>query len=118
METISFPFLPSISPCVMYLRRFCLIFPRTISRKRRWSWSIRKLIGPCASSRQSTVDSPQSADREDGSVLKLSTVNCRLSTFPSSVRSHLVGVVHDQVYAVCRVLAKELDVARIPFGIA
>ena len=30
MEIMSFPFLPIISPCCTYLRRFALIFPRTI----------------------------------------------------------------------------------------
>ena len=37
MEMTSFPFLPIISPCCMYLRRFALIFPRTICLKREWS---------------------------------------------------------------------------------
>src|SRR4051812_42461604 len=56
METISFPFLPSISPCVMYLRRFCLILPRTISRKRRWSWSILRLMSAARSSIRASSD--------------------------------------------------------------
>ncbi len=41
----SLPFLPTISPFWMYLRRFSLILPRTISRKRLWSCLIRSGIG-------------------------------------------------------------------------
>src|SRR5688500_9897365 len=40
IETSSPPVLPIISPCVMYLRRSALIFPRTICLKRPASRSI------------------------------------------------------------------------------
>ena len=45
IETRSLPLRPISSPCEMYLRRSCLIFPRTMSRKRRWSGSILSAIG-------------------------------------------------------------------------
>ena len=44
IATVSFPFFAIISPCEMYLRRFCLIFPRMIWRNRPWSRSIFWLI--------------------------------------------------------------------------
>src|SRR5690348_2566397 len=40
IATVSLPFFAIISPCEMYLRRFCLIFPRMIWRNRPWSRSI------------------------------------------------------------------------------
>src|SRR6185437_10189450 len=40
IETRSLPFRPMSSPCEMYFRRFWRIRPRTICRKRPWSWSI------------------------------------------------------------------------------
>src|SRR5947209_11397884 len=40
METRSRPFLPIISPRVMYFERFDFTLPRTILRKRWWSRSI------------------------------------------------------------------------------
>src|SRR5580692_1432135 len=40
IETRSLPLRPMSSPCEMYLRRFCRILPRTMARKREWSWSI------------------------------------------------------------------------------
>ena len=46
IETRSLPLRPISSPCEMYLRRSCLIFPRTMSRKRRWSGSIRRAADP------------------------------------------------------------------------
>src|SRR6056297_2193695 len=41
MLTRSLPFFPVMDPCEMYLRRFPLIFPRTMSRKRPRSRSMR-----------------------------------------------------------------------------
>src|SRR5262245_25387289 len=46
MEIRSLPRLPTSSPLVMYRRRSFLIRPRTICRKRLWSWSILRIIGP------------------------------------------------------------------------
>src|SRR5882757_11444692 len=40
IATVSLPFFAIISPCEMYLRRFCLILPRMIWRNRPWSRSI------------------------------------------------------------------------------
>src|SRR6266545_1714889 len=41
METAFLPLRATISPWLMYLRRFCLILPRMIWRNRRWSRSMR-----------------------------------------------------------------------------
>ena len=40
METRSLPLRPMSSPCEMYLRKFWRMRPRTMFRKREWSWSI------------------------------------------------------------------------------
>src|SRR5438067_10263520 len=49
----SFPFFPIISPFWMYLRRFSLMRPRMISRKREWSCLI--FSGTRTSSRQCSL---------------------------------------------------------------
>src|SRR5688500_3126698 len=44
MDTMSLPLRPISSPLETYFLRFCLIFPRTMSRKRRWSGSMRRAM--------------------------------------------------------------------------
>ena len=63
IETRSLPLRPMSSPCEMYLRRFCRILPRTMARKREWSWSILRDI--CLESSRSSAAAPTAGWRVD-----------------------------------------------------
>src|SRR6185312_13580540 len=91
IETRSFPLRPISSPCEMYLRRSCLIFPRTMSRNRRWSGSIRSAIRSPPSDHQ--IDEAPRRRIVDAEAVPLGLGRDGLLEHAQRAREHSQGLV-------------------------